>query len=208
VREWTLTLPSELSFWELESQWTPESSEGNCKSQNPLNLRFFNTIEKLLKRGCFKWVRMTHLDIWNTSYGQKKGRETIWLSTTKSQELLDFLLSKWHATYRWKAFNEGYNFVLDLISIRGLHTKLWGPKVAGVPTMGILGIPRQNVIRIWASWRGTKYNIKGKVVASLEFGPWRALWVRGCMWLVLAPKMLKLCINQLVVGFVQIHVND
>jgi hypothetical protein len=35
----------------------------------------------------------------------------------------------------------GYNFDLDLISIRGLHTKLWGPKVTGVPTLGILGLP-------------------------------------------------------------------
>jgi len=30
---------------------------------------------------------------------------------------------------------------LDLISIRGLHTKLWGLKVARVPTLGILGLP-------------------------------------------------------------------
>jgi len=29
-------------------------------------------IEKLLKRRCLQWVCMTHLNIWNTSYGQKK----------------------------------------------------------------------------------------------------------------------------------------
>ncbi len=29
----------------------------------------------------------------------------------------------------------GYNFASDLISIRDLHAKLWGPKVAGVPTL-------------------------------------------------------------------------
>jgi len=40
-----------------------------------------------------------------------------------------------------KALDNGYNFVLDLISIRGLHTKLWGPKVIGVPTLGISGFP-------------------------------------------------------------------
>jgi len=44
-------------------------------------------------------------------------------------------------TYRWKALNEGYNFAFDLISIRGLHAKLWRPKVAGVPTLAILGLP-------------------------------------------------------------------
>jgi len=30
---------------------------------------------------------------------------------------------------------------LDLISIRGLHTKLWGPKVVRISTLGILGLP-------------------------------------------------------------------
>jgi hypothetical protein len=37
VREWTLTLPSELPLWELESLWTPKSSKSNYKSQNPLD---------------------------------------------------------------------------------------------------------------------------------------------------------------------------
>jgi hypothetical protein len=29
--------PSELPFWELESQWTFEFSEGDCRGQNPLD---------------------------------------------------------------------------------------------------------------------------------------------------------------------------
>jgi len=33
-------------------------------------------IEKLLKLRCLKWAYITHLDIWNTSYGQKKGWES------------------------------------------------------------------------------------------------------------------------------------
>jgi hypothetical protein len=41
-------------------------------------------------------------------------------------------------TYRWKALNKGYNFVFDLISIKGLHAKLWAPKVAKVLVVGIL----------------------------------------------------------------------
>ncbi len=36
---------------------------------------------------------------------------------------------------------QGYNFALNLISIGGFHTKLWGPKVAGVPILGISGLP-------------------------------------------------------------------
>jgi hypothetical protein len=48
---------------------------------------------------------------------------------------------RWRAIYCWKVLDEGYNFVLDLISIGVLHTKLWGPKVAEVPTLAILGLP-------------------------------------------------------------------
>jgi hypothetical protein len=76
VREWTLTFPNELPFWELESQWISESSEGDWRGQNPLDWKVFYIIENLLKCRCLKWARMTHLDIWNTSYGQKKGRES------------------------------------------------------------------------------------------------------------------------------------
>jgi hypothetical protein len=65
----------------------------------------------------------------------------IGLLTIKSQESTWFPYGRWHATYRWKALDEGYNYVLDLISIGGLHTKLWGPKVMGVPILAISGLP-------------------------------------------------------------------
>jgi len=74
VRECTLTLLSQLPLWELESQWTPESSESNYKGQNPLNYKVPYIIEKFLELKCLKWACMTHLDTSNTSYGQKKGR--------------------------------------------------------------------------------------------------------------------------------------
>ncbi len=50
-------------------------------------------------------------------------------------------MCRWHATYRWKALDKGYNFALDPILIKGLHAKLLGPKVAKVPTLGISGLP-------------------------------------------------------------------
>ncbi len=40
---------------------------------------------------------------------------------------------KWCATYHWKFSNKGYKFSSNLISIKGLHKKLWVFKVAGVP---------------------------------------------------------------------------
>jgi hypothetical protein len=46
-----------------------------------------------------------------------------------------------HATYRWKAFNEGYNFYLDLIAIGGLHKKFCVLKVVGVPVVAISRLP-------------------------------------------------------------------
>jgi hypothetical protein len=49
---------------------------------------------------------------------------------------------------------------------------------------------------MWALWRGTKYTIRGKVVASPKSRPWWILWIRVCPWLVLAPKVLQLCTNQ------------
>jgi hypothetical protein len=43
--------------------------------------------------------------------------------------------------HRWKALDEGYNFALDLISIKGFHTKLWGIKVVKVLMLAISGPP-------------------------------------------------------------------
>ncbi len=50
-------------------------------------------------------------------------------------------MCKWHATYNWKALDEGYNFTLDLTSIKGLHKKLWASEVAKVPILRISGLP-------------------------------------------------------------------
>jgi hypothetical protein len=188
--EWTFTLPSELPFWELESRWTQKFLESDCRGHNPLDWGVPYIIGNILERRCLKWARMTHLDIWNTSYDQKKGWESNWQFDSrpfKGYNHLAFLEFKWRVTYHWKSFDEGYNFFLNRILIGGLHTKLWDPKVTEVPT---LGVPGQNAIWMWASCRGTKYTIRGKVVSSPKSGPWWVLWVQICLWLILAPKML------------------
>jgi hypothetical protein len=110
VREWTFALSSELSLWELESQWTPEFSENNCRGQNPLDWEVPYIIEKLLERRCLKWARMTHLDTYNISYGQKKGRKSNWQFDSRPLKVeirLDFHACRWRATYCWKSFNKG-----------------------------------------------------------------------------------------------------
>jgi hypothetical protein len=53
---------------------------------------------------------------------------------------------------------------------------------------------------VLALWPCTKYNIRGKVVASPKFRPWWvlwALWVCVCSWLVRAPKVFQLRTNLL-----------
>jgi hypothetical protein len=79
---------------------------------------------------------MIHLDIWNTSYGQKKGRKSNWQIDSWSLKIgnhLNLLAGRWHATYFWKAFNESYNFASYLISIGGVHVV----KVVKVSIVGI-----------------------------------------------------------------------
>jgi hypothetical protein len=144
VREWTLTFPRGLPLWELKSKWTPKSSESDWKGQNSLDWSIPYIIGRLLERKCLKWVCITHLDIWNTSYGQKKGWKSNWQFDSqplKVKNRPDFLVCKWHATYRWKVLNKSYNFALNIISIGGLKIKLWAFKVTRVPSLGILGLP-------------------------------------------------------------------
>jgi hypothetical protein len=58
----------------LESSGTPENSKLYCRGQNTLHWGDFYTIGKVVKCRCLKWPHMSHLDIYSTSYGQKKGR--------------------------------------------------------------------------------------------------------------------------------------
>jgi hypothetical protein len=44
-----------------------------------------------------------------------------------------------------ESFWQGYKFALDLIAIESLHMKLCAPKVVGVLTMGISGLPLGNL---------------------------------------------------------------
>ncbi len=132
--------------------WSLEFSESDFRGQNPLDWRVLYIIEKLLEYKCLKWTRMTHLDTFNTNYGQKKDQESNLQFDSrplKVENRLDPLACRWRATYHWKVLNDRYNFALDLISIEGLHTKLWAPKVARVPTLGISGLPLESPKTKW-----------------------------------------------------------
>ncbi len=163
-----------------------------------------------MKLRCLKWACMTHLDIWNTSYDQKKAQESKWQFDSRPLKVRnrpDFLVCRQRATYRCKDLDKGYNFALDPITFKGLHVKLCAPKVTGIPNVGIPFV-FENAIWMWPPWRAAEYTIKGKVVASPKSRSWWVLWVQGCPWLFLTPKVLKQCTNQRVVWFVHIRVSE
>jgi hypothetical protein len=114
-------------------KWTPMLGIGvlveswifreRLQGSKPISLNGFYTIRKILKRRCLKWARMTHLDIWNTTYSQKKGPESNWQFDFRPQKVgnrPNSLACMWCATLRWKALHKGYNFASDLILIGGL----------------------------------------------------------------------------------------
>jgi hypothetical protein len=114
----------------------------------------------------------------------------------------DLLVGKGHATYRWKALDESYNFASERILIGGLLAKLWGSKVAGVPTWAISGLPLRSP--------GKKIDLdvghveKHRIYYKGEGGDFPqvravvSLVCPCCSWFVLAPKVLQLCTNRLV----------
>jgi hypothetical protein len=184
---------------------TPKFSKHDFRGQNLWPQRVLYIIENLLKHRCLKWARIVHLDIWNTSYGQKKGRESNWQFDSqplKVRNRFDFIMCRQRATYCWKALNEGYNFSLDLIAIKGLHAKLCTFEVAGVPIVGILGLSLGNL--------GTKNHLdvahveRCRVYYKGEGGGFPQVRVvvnlvcPSCSWPVLARKVLQLCINHFV----------
>ncbi len=132
----------------MEFRWSPETLESDFRGQNLMACGVLYNIEKILKLRCLKWVRIANLDIWNTSYAQKKGRESNCQFDSRPEKVRnrpDLLNCRQHVTYHWKALDKIYNFALDCTSIWGLFAKLWGSKVAGVPVGVIsrLGSPKR-----------------------------------------------------------------
>jgi hypothetical protein len=142
-------------------------------------------------------IKMCQFDSWPLKFGN----------------YFDLLVFKWCATYHWKALNKGYNFVSYLTSIRGPHKKLRASKMSKVLISGISGFPtwesqEKNDIWVLSPWIIIRNTTRGKVVVFPKSGSWWVLRIRVCLWFVYAQKMIQLCTNQLVVWFVQVHVNN
>jgi hypothetical protein len=117
-----------------------------------------------------------------------------WESTTKSQEPTWFRRMQASCNIPLKSSWPCFNFSLDLIAIKGLHAKLCALKVTKVPTMGISGLPlgspeTKSHLDV-APMERHKLYYKGKEGGGFpQVWPWWVLWMRGCPWLVLAPKV-------------------
>jgi hypothetical protein len=154
---------------------------------------FFIFLERLLKRRYLKWACIAHLDIWNTSYGQKK--------VGNRPDLLSY---RQRATYRWKALDESYNFASNHTSIRGFLVKLWGSKVSIVPIGAISGLPFGVGVPGEKSRLDVGLVERCRVYYKGEGGGFPQVWAvvslvcPCCPWFVLTPKVLQLCTNHLV----------
>jgi hypothetical protein len=127
----------------LKSSGTPKNSERDCRGKISSHFGALGVIGKVLKCRCPKWHRMSHLDIFSPSYGQKKGRESKWQFNSRPLKVGNRPVSDVRSrseTWRWKALFEGYNFGSDLVSIGGRGEKLWSSKVPGLQPRTVSGL--------------------------------------------------------------------
>jgi hypothetical protein len=110
---------------------TLETSERDLRGQISMARGALYINGKLRKCRCLKWARIAHLNIWNTSYGQKKARESNSRESAsfdsrplKVENRPEILGCRKRATYRSKGLDETYNFASDGNSIGGLLRKL------------------------------------------------------------------------------------
>ncbi len=160
-----------------------------------------------MKCRCPKWPRMSHLDIWSPSYGQKKGRESNWQFDSRPLKVRNRPLPDVYrrsAMAHWKALEESYNFGSNLTPIGGWIQEIWVSKVSGIQLGTVSRLPLvlgKSAIWMWLPQSNAENTIWGKVVASPKSGPWWVKWVQGRPWLVPTPNGCKMSSNQLGVGF-------
>jgi hypothetical protein len=126
----------------------------------------------------------------------------VWLSTTKSQKSTQFTYVQVACNIPLESCRWGLQLCLDLISIRGLHVKLWAPKVVGDSTLAILGLPFGSLetkchLDVGLVERCKVYYM-GEGGGFPQVRAMVSLVSPNCSWFVLAPKVLQLCTNHLV----------
>jgi hypothetical protein len=113
----------------------------------------------------------------------------------------------WHlkSSFEFSEVVEDSKFRLLGVWISFSHLPQSEVAIARVPTLEISGLllrsPKTKCHLDVGLMERHRIYYKGEVVASPKSEPWWILWVQVCSWLVLAPKVFKLCTNQLVVWF-------
>jgi hypothetical protein len=98
------------------------------------------TIKKLLRRRCLKWVCMIHLNTYNTNYGRKKGQKSKCKFDSQPLKIkidLIYVCVGDMPHIIEKILMRTTTLLANLISIGGLHNKLWASKVTRVPISGV-----------------------------------------------------------------------
>jgi hypothetical protein len=157
----------------MESWWTPKISESDCRGQTSMDCGVLYINGKLLKRRCLKWARITHLDICNTSYGQKKGRESNCQFDSRPQKVVNRHFSDVRfgsATWVGKLSTRATT-LLQTASRPKVCSQSYGAPKSRESHLAqfresCAGVPGKIAIWMWAPWRVTEYTIRGKVVAS------------------------------------------
>jgi len=127
----------------MESSGTLKNSELDSRGWISLHFSVLGVIENFLKCKCLKWPRMSHLDIFSPSYGQKKGRESNWQFDSRPLKVRNRPLPnvcRKSATWHWKALEESYNFGSDLAPIGSCNWEIWAPKVPGLQPGTVSGL--------------------------------------------------------------------
>jgi hypothetical protein len=136
----------------------------------------------------------------------------IWFPTTKSQESPWFIFFQVACHIPLESSQQGIQLFSKPHLNRRFTKENMGLQSCGSPNFGNFGIPNLGVPRqndIWVQTCGHAHNsIRGKVVVFPKFRPCWFFWIYVCSWFVCAPKVLKLHTSQLVVWFVQVHVNN
>jgi hypothetical protein len=158
VREWTLTLASELPFWQLESQmnsWIFRwKFQGSALINSNIFLYHWKAIENFISNMGLNYP-FGHLKHKLWSKERIGVKLTIWFPTTKSQESTRFprVQAAWDISLqssRW-----GIKICFRPHCNRRFACTVMDPKVVGISIVGILGLPGQNAIWMWPPWRGT-----------------------------------------------------
>jgi hypothetical protein len=136
----------------------------------------------------------------------KKGlgvKLAIWLPTTKSQKLPWFPCVQVACEISLES-SQAITLLYTSFQSKVCTQSYWSHKLQESQFWEFrdphLGVSGQNNIWMLVPWLGTKYTIRGKMVASPKFRFWWVLWIRVCPWLVHAPKCSNYALTNLLFG--------